>query len=335
MSSSPPHLPLKARLLLAIHSFATQRASRSNYTVNRKLANLFDPKASPSSKPIKGVSSFDVSIDPSRKLWFRLYNPTSTANSATSLPLLIYFHGGGFCFLSANTKFIDGFCRRLAGQVPAVVASVNYRLAPEHRYPCQYEDGFDALKYIDKMSFQDYNCNVDLKRCFIAGDSAGGNLAHHVVVNAGACNEFERVKVVGFVAMQPFFGGEERTDSETRLDGVTNLPLERTDWMWKAFLPEGFDRNHQVVRVFGPNGVDISSVRFPPTLLFIGGFDPLQDWQRRYREWLEKSGKEVHVVEYPNAVHGFYTMPDIPESDLLFKEVKDFVKRQSSLERIL
>ncbi|KAJ4839105.1 hypothetical protein Tsubulata_014914 [Turnera subulata] len=117
----------------------------------------------------------------------------------------------------------------------------------------------------------------------------------------------------------------------TRLDGVTTIPVERTDWMWKAFLPEGFDRNHQVVRVFGPNGVDISGVRFPPTLLFIGGFDPLQDWQRRYREWLEKSGKEVHVVEYPNAVHGV-TMPDIPESDLLFEEVKDFVKRQSSLE---
>jgi acetyl esterase/lipase len=131
--------------------------------------------------------------------------------------------------------------------------------------------------------------------------------------------------------MQPFFGGEERTESEIKLVGVPLISVERTDWMWKAFLPEGSDRNHSVVNVFGPNAVDISGVKFPATLLFVGGFDPLQDWQKRYHEGLKKSGKEVHLVEYPNVFHGFYCLPESPEFSLLIGEVKSFVHKQSSL----
>ncbi|PRQ22395.1 putative carboxylesterase [Rosa chinensis] len=76
------------------------------------------------------------------------------------------------------------------------------------------------------------------------------------------------------LAIQLFFGGEERTESETRLTRVPLVNIERTGWMWKAFLPEGSDRDHPVVNVFGPNAVDISGVDFPATIVFVGGFDP-------------------------------------------------------------
>ena len=322
-------LSLKTRLLLAAHSFGIRAASRSDHTVNRSVLNIFDPKAAASAKPINGVSSFDNTIDPTRNLWFRLYAPTSTATT-DALPVIIFFHGGGFAFMAANSKSFDVLCRRLAREINAVVISVNYRLAPEYKYPCQYEDGFDALKYIDGMTFENFPANLDLGRCFIAGDSAGGNLAHHVVLKA--CEHtFSNIKIKGLIAMQPFFGGEERTESEIKLVGVPLISVERTDWMWKAFLPEGSDRNHSVVNVFGPNAVDISGVKFPATLLFVGGFDPLQDWQKRYHEGLKKSGKEVHLVEYPNVFHGFYCLPESPECSLLIGEVKSFVQKQSSL----
>ena len=180
------------------------------------------------------------------------------------------------------------------------------------------------------MTFENFPANLDLGRCFIAGDSAGGNVAHHVVLKA--CEHtFSNIKIKGLIAMQPFFGGEERTESEIKLVGVPLISVEGTDWMWKAFLPEGSDRNHSVVNVFGPNAVDISGVKFPATLLFVGGFDPLQDWQKRYHEGLKKSGKEVHLVEYPNAFHGFYCLPESPECSLFIGEVKSFVQKQSSL----
>ncbi|KAJ6761547.1 ACETYL ESTERASE [Salix koriyanagi] len=279
-------LSLKTRLLLAAHSFGTRAAIRSDHTLNRSVLNIFDPKAAASAKPINGVSSFDISVDPARNLWFRLHAPTSTATTA-ALPVIIFFHGGGFAFMAANSRSFDVLCRRLARETNAAVISVNYRLAPEHKYPCQYEDGFDTLKYIDDISSESFPASLDL--------------------------------------------GEERTESEIKLVGAPLISVERTDWMWKAFLPAGSDRNHSVVNVFGPNAVDISGVKFPATLLFVGGFDPLQDWQKRYHEGLKKAGKEVHLVEYPNAFHGFYCFPESPESSLIIGEVKNFVQKQSSL----
>jgi acetyl esterase/lipase len=93
--------------------------------------------------------------------------------------------------------------------------------------------------------------------------------------------EFCQVKLVGAILMQPFFGGEERTESEIRLDGAPVLSMERTDWAWKAFLPEGANRNHEAAHVFESIKAGIEEA-FPPALVVIGGFDPLHDWQLRY-----------------------------------------------------
>ncbi|KAI8533512.1 hypothetical protein RHMOL_Rhmol10G0016900 [Rhododendron molle] len=162
---------------------------------------------------------------------------------------IFYFHGGGFILFRQNSMPFDELCRHLAGKLPAIVVSINYRLAPEHRYPCQFEDGFDTLKFIDS------NCsllppNADLSRCFFAGESAGANIAHHVTLKA-AVHDFRKLKIVGLIAIQPYFGGEERTESERRLTKEPVVNVERTDWSWKALLPEGCDRDHEAVNVFG------------------------------------------------------------------------------------
>ncbi|XP_065880279.1 probable carboxylesterase 18 [Euphorbia lathyris] len=330
ISPSPSSsLPLKSRLMMAIFSVASRISRRSDFTVNRTFMNFFETKVPPSSKSINGVSSFDIPVDPTRNLWFRLYIPSTTTTTTTTLPLLIYFHGGGFCFFSADSKEYDQYCRRLALEIPAAVISVNYRLAPEYKYPCQYDDGFDTLKFIDGMSFNHFSDpKLDFRRCFVAGDSAGGNVAHHVVLRA-INYKFSQLNIIGVIAIQPFFGGEERTESEILVDGGSGLSVERADWYWKAFLPEGEDRNHQVVNVFGPNAVDMTTVDFPATLICIGGYDILQDWQKRYYEGLKKSGKEVYLVEYPKMIHGFYGISELPESSLLIHEMREFIKKIS------
>lgn len=234
--------------------------------------------------------------------------------------------------MAANTKAFDAYCRRLAGELPAVIVSVNYRLAPENRYPSQYEDGIDVMKFIDNesSSINDFPSNADLKRCFVAGDSAGGNLAHNVAVQANE-HKFCNLKLIGVIAIQPFFGGEERTESEHRLVGAPLVSMERADWMWKAFLPEGSNRDHPAANVFGPNGDDISGVNFPATIVIVGGFDPLQDWQKRYYEGLKKCDKEAYLIEYPNAVHGFYFFPELDEGSFLIKDLNDFIRSQSPI----
>ncbi|CAI9293535.1 unnamed protein product [Lactuca saligna] len=334
-TSKPPQpslsLPWKTRITLSILSAVTDASCRKNGTINRRILSLIDFRSPPTSKSINGVASHDVVVDETRKLWFRVYVPTQ--HEGDDLPVIVFFHGGGFVFLSPDAFIYDAVCRRFARKVPAVVVSVNYRLAPEHRYPAQHDDCFDVLKFLDDEENRSKSLpeNANLLRCFLAGDSAGGNLAHHVAQRACEFN-FRQLKVAGVVVIQPFFGGEERTDSETRLAGTPVVSVKRTDWMWKAFLPEGegFNRDHPIINVSGPQAVDISEIKLPPVMLVVGGFDALNDWQKGYYEWLKKSGKEVYLFEYPNMCHAFYIFPELPESGQLIAQVKDIIEKISS-----
>ncbi|CBI17027.3 unnamed protein product, partial [Vitis vinifera] len=157
--------------------------------------------------------------------------------------------------------------------------------------------------------------------------SAGGNIAHHVTARAGEHN-LRNLQIAGVIPIQPYFGGEERTESEIQLEGAPLVSMKRTDWCWKAFLPEGSDRDHPAANVFGPNSSDISGLRFPKSLVFMGGLDPLRDWQKRYCGGLKSNGKEVREADYPNAMHSFYAFPELPESTLFLRELQDFIYPQ-------
>ncbi|XP_019155571.1 PREDICTED: probable carboxylesterase 18 [Ipomoea nil] len=323
-----PKLPCSTKLLISASSLATSICFRSDGTVNRRLLRLLCQRVSaPITTVVDGtpVSSSDVQVEASRDVWFRLFVPVvdKDEEEQQSLPLIVYFHGGGFISLSPDFKYFHNLCCRFAATVPAVVASVNYRLAPEHRYPCAYDDCFDALKFIDAKNYAVFPPITDFTRCFLAGDSAGGNIAHHITVRAlNSVTDFERLNLAGQLSLQPFFGGEERTESELRLRKAPVLTLEDTDRMWRTFLPDGTNRDHAAAHVFEEELPE----KFPRTLLIVGGFDLLQDWQRKYCERLRKFGVEVKVVEYPNGIHGFYSFAELPESAMLLKEIKDFMQ---------
>ncbi|KAF7007260.1 hypothetical protein CFC21_022207, partial [Triticum aestivum] len=151
---------------------------------------------------------------------------------------------------------------------------------------------------------------VDLASCFLTGESAGANIVHHVASRWAAEHQpaAKSLRLAGIIPVQPYFGGEERTESELRLEGVAPVVnLERSDFSWKAFLPVGATRDHPAAHVTDENAELADD--FPPTLLVIGGFDPLQDWQRRYADVLRRKGVKVQVAEYPDGFHGFYGFP--------------------------
>ncbi|KAL2334440.1 hypothetical protein Fmac_015653 [Flemingia macrophylla] len=321
-TATKPNLPWKVRFLASFLTFLSNASRRSNGTINRRLFSLVDRKATANPTPVHGVCSSDVTVSAARNLWFRLYTPSSTA----SLPLVVYFHGGGYSFFTADSIGFDSLCRLFSRSLNAVVVSVNYRLTPEHRYPAQRDDGLDVIKFIDQ-NVGVLPRSADVSKCFLAGDSAGGNLAHHVAVLVSE-ERLRTVNVIGLVSIQPFFGGEKRTRSEIEINRVPFISLDGCDWYWKAFLPHGSDRDHEAANVSGPNAVDIMGLGYPNTIVFMGGFDPLRDWQRMYYEWLKKSGKEAQLIDYPNAIHGFYYFPDIPETSLLLSQVKEFMSQQ-------
>ncbi|GJN38087.1 hypothetical protein PR202_gb27097 [Eleusine coracana subsp. coracana] len=317
------------RLALRVVDGITDATRRSDGTLNRCALSLLDPRVPAFSSPCRGVASRDIVIDKSptdksRHLRARLFIPDPPASSP--LPVIVFFHGGGFAFLSAASAPYDAVCRRIARYASAPVLSVDYHRAPEHRCPAAYDDGVAALRFLDDP--KNLLPTLDASRTFLAGDSAGGNIAHHVARRYAAdADSFRHVRVAGLVAVQPFFGGEERTPSELRLDGAAPIVnVERVDWMWRAFLPPGADRTHEAADFACPAAAaGLDSPAFPPVLLAIGGFDPLQDWQRRYGEMLTSKGKDVRVFEYPNAIHAFYVFPVFDDARDLIIRIAEFV----------
>ncbi|KDP31593.1 hypothetical protein JCGZ_14818 [Jatropha curcas] len=327
-----PELPWKPKLSLYFLGLLSDVVRLSGGSFNRFSMSFFNFRTSSSKKPIKGVKTTDITVDKKRNLWFRLYSPSATTTTnGGGLPVIFFIHGGGFTLFAPNAKPYDDFCYRLARELSAIIISVNYRLLPEHRYPCQFDDALDALKFIDNSRIEGFSSQANLKQCFMAGDSAGSNIVHNVILKASKC-EFSNIKIIGNISIQPFFGGEERTESELRLTKALFVSTARTDWIWRSFLPDGSNRDHPAVNVFGPNySVDITGMKFPATIVFVGGYDPLQDWQKKYYEGLKKCGKEAYLVEYPNAPHGFYVFPELPESDLFITKVKDFMQKQLAI----
>ena len=324
-----PALPWTVRAKLA----ALAAVQRRDGSFRRRLFSLLDRPATANPRPdASGVSSADVTIDASRGLWARVFAPSAPAPAAhdAPLPVVVYFHGGGFVALSAASRPYDALCREICRALGAVIVSVDYRLAPRHRFPAAYDDGVAALRYLGASSaLPGVPAAIDLSSCFLAGDSAGGNIAHHVAqrwasMSATSSSPAPRLRLAAAVLIQPFFGGEERTGAELALDKACRiLTVARADGYWREFLPEGATRDHPAARVCG-DGVELAEA-FPQAMVAVGGFDLLKDWHARYVETLRRKGRAVSVVEYPDAFHGFYAFPELADSGKLVEDVKLFV----------
>ncbi|CAM8991352.1 unnamed protein product [Rhodiola kirilowii] len=327
-------VPLNTYILISNFKVAYNLLRRPDGTFNRDLAEFLDRKVPSNANPVDGVVSFDALVDRASGLLNRIFRPAPQDHplngvidrekplSATEIvPVIIFFHGGSFTHSSANSAIYDTLCRRIVGVCNAVVVSVNYRRSPEHRYPAAYEDGWTALQWV--MSQQWLQSGKDSKvHVYLAGDSSGGNIAHHVAIKAAESN----VEVLGNILLHPMFGGQERKDSEKRLDGKYFVSVQDRDWYWRAFLPEGADRDHPACNPFGPNGKTIEGLNlFPKSLVVIAGFDVSQDWQLGYVEGLRRSGHEVNLLYLKEATIGFYFLPNNDHFRCLMEQINLFV----------
>lgn len=320
-------VPLNTWVLISNFKVAYNMLRRPDGTFDRHLAEFLDRKVPSNVSPVNGVISFDLPLDRPTNLLARIYRPTSSfadlhlPPSTSPFPVIIFFHGGSFAHSSANSAIYDSLCRRFVSLVgPAVVVSVNYRRSPEHRYPSAYDDGWTALKWASNESW--LRCAKDSKpHIFLAGDSSGGNIAHNVALRAAEAE----IEISGNILLNPMFGGMERTESERRLDGKYFVTIQDRDWYWKAFLPEGADRNHPACNPFGPNAVDLRGVEFPKSLVVVAGLDLIQDWQKAYAEGLKRAGKDVKLVYQEQATVGFYFLPNTKHFYEVMEEIKSFV----------
>ncbi|KZV45588.1 hypothetical protein F511_27198 [Dorcoceras hygrometricum] len=325
-------VPLNTWILISNFKLVYNMLRRPDGTFNRDLNEFLDRKVPSNTTPVDGVYSFDV-IDRSTSLLNRVYLPAAEneaprgiielekpLNETEIVPVIVFFHGGSFVHSSANSAIYDTFCRRIVSTCKAAVVSVDYRRSPEHRYPCACDDGWTALKWVQSRAWLRSGKESKV-HVFLAGDSSGGNIAHYVSVRASE----EGVEVLGNVLLHPLFGGEERTESEQRLDGKYFVKVQDRDWYWRAYLPEGEDRNHPACNVFGPRSKSLEGLKLPKSLVVVAGLDILQDWQLAYVEGLKKYGQQAKLLYLDKATIGFYFLPNNEHFHSLMNEITTFI----------
>lgn len=206
-------------------------------------------------------------------------------------PVLVYLHGGGWCYGSIET--VDRFCRRVAERSGCAVVSVGYRLAPEHVYPAAVDDTETVLRYLRKSGTE---LGLDPSRLAIGGDSAGGQLATVIARRQRDAATPLDYQVLIYPAVDPLTSAESYDEP-----GETGLDRASMRLAWAAFVPDPMLRLTPDV---APLAVaDLSGM--PPTLLITAEYDTLRDEGADYADALIAAGVPVVHTRYMGVDHGF------------------------------
>ncbi|GLJ47317.1 hypothetical protein SUGI_0999110 [Cryptomeria japonica] len=273
-----------------------------------------------------GVACKDVVINPETGVWARIFNPETAAEKP---PLLIYFHGGGF--LACSTAWVEyhTFFHNLCKNSGVIIVSVDYRLAPEHRLPAAYDDCAEAVEWIAKQAAGRAESPeewlspsvVDFSRCFLAGESAGGNIVYHMGLRIAEVDVSPLV-VKGLIAIHPFFGGEEMMESEKRAEGLKFA--ETCNFIWSIVLPVGSSRDHPFCN---PAVLPLKpGLKLPPVLVSLAGKDQLKVRGEMFYEDLKKSGKEAELMVEESGIHAYHIiLPQYEGTLRLIHAISDFI----------
>ncbi|MEI9994022.1 MAG: alpha/beta hydrolase [Rhizomicrobium sp.] len=231
----------------------------------------------------------------------RVYTPVAAGRDP--MPALVYFHGGGFVI--GNIESHDGLCRMLANEGGLRVISVEYRLAPEHKYPAALDDAFAALVWVAAHAAE---IGVDANRIAVGGDSAGGALAAEVAQLAKAKGG---LALAAQMLLFPVTQIGEETASLREFAVGYFLEKDTLDWFYASYLPTDADRHDPSVSPL--RAKDLSGL--PPAYIMLGGFDPLHDEGLQYADKLRAAGVKVTVADHSDMVHCFvYLQAVLPQA---------------------
>lgn len=249
---------------------------------------------------------------PEGNIPLRIYTP----GQCQQYPVILFFHGGGWVFYDLDAY--DPLCSHLCQTSECMVVSVGYRLAPEHKFPAATDDALAAVRWAS-THIGEYGGDPDT--LFMAGDSAGGNLA---AVTALRLRDEGGPAITGQVLIYPVtdYIEPEKPSLQQFADGYS-LTSEALYWFWDQYLVNNADRNHPwVAPVKAPNLAGL-----PPTLVVTAGFDPLRDDGTLYAELLKQRGNLVKLLHYPSMIHGFMSFPGfIKKTALALEDISLWIR---------
>jgi acetyl esterase len=228
----------------------------------------------------------------------RVFTPAATSPR----PALVYLHGGGW--VTGDVESHEGICRTLANGARCVVASVDYRCAPEFAYPTAAEDAYAATRWLVEHASA---LGVDPRRIATCGDSAGGNLAAAVPLMArDRGGPALALQVLVYPVTDAAF------DTASYLENAEGYLLTRRAmrWYWDQYVPDPADRAQPYAAPLRAR--DLAGL--PPALVITAEYDPLRDEGEAYARRLGAAGVPVTLTRYPGMVHAFFRYTNLLDS---------------------
>ena len=218
----------------------------------------------------------------------RLYRP----RDAEPQGAIVYFHGGGWVHGSLDTH--DGVCRALADRAGCLAWAVDYRLAPEHRFPAAVEDAWAATEWV---------AGLDAGPVAVGGDSAGGNLSAVIALRARDRGFPLALQLLVYPVTDCSF------DRPSYLEHATGYGMSRADmkWYWGHYL--GPDEDGASPEASPLRAADLAGVA--PTHVITAEYDVLRDEGEEYAARLSDAGVSVTLSRYDGVIHGFFRMPGV------------------------
>ncbi|KAJ9166205.1 hypothetical protein P3X46_020987 [Hevea brasiliensis] len=279
-----------------------------------------------------GVLSKDIFITtPQTTLSARLYRPDFTNNNQ-KLPVLVYYHGGAFCIASPAEPKYHCFLNRLVSQAKIIVVSVDYRLAPEHPLPAAYEDSWASLQWVvahaDGGTEEWLESYADFRQVFLAGDSAGANITHHLALRLKDSNQqgSNMKKVQGIAMIHPYFWGKDPIGEEAN----DSLRKSMVDNWWMFVCPSNKGCDDPYINPFTKETPSLEGLASKSVLVLVAEKDILCERGKLYYENLLKSGWQgkAEIVETKGEDHVFHIFnPDSENAHLLIKSLASYINR--------
>ena len=234
-------------------------------------------------------------VGPGGPIPIRMYRPFDTG----LLPALLWFHGGGMVL--GDLDRADATARHLCIRSGCVVVSVDYRLAPEHKFPAAPNDCYAATKWAAENA---NSLQIDQNRIAVGGDSAGGNLAAVVALMA---RDMAGPTLVHQLLVYPM--SDYNFDTKSYLENADDYSLTRDTmkWFWDHYLAKEQDATNPYAAPLRASNLE----DLPPALVITAEYDPLRDEGEAYAKRLEAASIQTTCSRYEGVIHGFFGMPSM------------------------
>jgi acetyl esterase len=262
----------------------------SNMSVKEARQMVLDTMGeTPPAKPVVSISNRMIP-GPAGDIPIRIYKPRGIG----SFPLLIFFHGGGFVLCDLNTH--DHMCRNLCAGANCLVMSVEYRLAPENKFPAATDDALAATRWAAEYAS---HIGGDPGRIAVAGDSAGGNLS---AVTALRIRDQGGPSLCGQLLIYPATDYYKPGTTSLREYSGYFFTMEDLIWFTGHYLNDESEADHPYA--FPMRAADLTNL--PPALVITAECDPLRDEGENYAARLKSAGVAVMLIRYDGMIHGFF-----------------------------